>query len=107
MRGNWLFHHDMQSRLQSRDALSGMLRMWRGDYHGVDFAGTSQLLGITEDLYTSRFVTLEFLRRSAANGFQFAAWNFPGQQVFGVVLADVAHSNDAEADALHDLSSST
>src|SRR6267143_3610640 len=91
----------MYPGLQRGNADRGMLVMWRGDDDRVHFARRDQFLSAVEDFQSFGFVRLEFLRRGAANGDEFATRHFALEQIAGVVFADIAHADDAKTNFVH------
>ena len=75
--------------------------MRRGDNHGVHVARLEELFGAVKNLQPFRAVRFEFMRRGAAHGGQLATRDFAGEEVIGVVLADVAHAHDANSNGVH------
>src|SRR5262249_25565911 len=61
----------------------------------------NQLAGVAVDSQAFGFVRVELLRRSAADGHQLATRHFAGDQVIGVVLADVTHADNAQTSFGH------
>src|SRR5687767_7831888 len=72
-----------------------------GDNDGVAKLGSNQLLRAAENLQSARSVAFKLARRSAANGHQLASRNLPIEQVSGVMLADVAHSDYSNPHLVH------
>ena len=56
--GNWFFHHDVKSGVQSLDSKRGVLKMRSGDHQGIDLTRGDQGIGIAVDFYALFLVLL-------------------------------------------------
>jgi hypothetical protein len=99
VRGNRFLDHDVEAMLNGGDAEGGVLIMRRGDEDGIKGAGADEFIGVAVNFEGEIF--FEFVGRGAADGNEFAAVDFAGAQVFGVMFADVAHADDAQTDFSH------
>jgi hypothetical protein len=101
VRGDGFFDHQMQSGLERGDAEGGMLKMRRGDDNGIHQLGADEFHGVAKDFDALGFIRAEGISPLVAHRCELGARNFAIKQVTGVMLADVAHANDADADGFH------
>lgn len=94
-------HHRVQAVFESGDAERRVLIMRRGDNDSVELAGFQELVRVAESLAAALFVLRKFVGESVANRSQFAARDFAGEKIFGMVRADIAETNDSKTNGIH------
>ena len=99
--GDRLLDHQVQSRLERRDAERRVLIMRRGDDDRVHRLRADEFHRIAKHLHAFRRVVGEFVGRCAANGGEMTVRDLPFEQISSVMLTDVAHADDADADVIH------
>jgi hypothetical protein len=89
----------MDAVFEGEDAERGMLEMRRGNDHGVHESRLDQFFAVVKN-----FQRLVFFKRrgeGVAHGDEFAAVDFAGAEILGVVSADISHADDAQAHFVH------
>jgi hypothetical protein len=97
--------HDVQAGFQRLDPERCVLVMRCGDEHRVDLARADQRRGVAQDRDASGAMIFEFAGRGRADGTQDAARDLSVEKIGRVVAADVAHSDESEAQGFHVLDS--